>query len=365
MSETVLRQLPLHAAHEAAGARFAPVAGWNMPVWDSNIRDEHLAVRRSAGIFDVSHMGEVFVRGPRALAAVDRLMTNAVGTLAVGRAMYTLLCHEHGGVVDDLIVYRLADDEVLICVNASNRAKDAAWITERIGSDAEVADESDQWAQLALQGPDAVARAVALAPALGDVARFGCARVTIAGVPCIAARTGYTGEDGFEFYVPADAAGPVLDALRAGDEVPLIGLGARDSLRTEARLPLYGHELADDINPYEAGLGWAVKLDGRQFVGRDALAVVRAEGPRRRLRGLLLEGRAMVRQGFALFAGDSEVGVVTSGTLRYAVDEAPIGLAFLDAAHADANEVEVDIRGRRVPARVTRDAFVSLRKGGV
>lgn len=354
------RRLPLHDRHVAAGARFAPFAGWDMPVWYTSIKDEHMAVRQRAGLFDVSHMGEVFVRGPEALEAVGRLITNDLSRLSDGQALYTVMCRHDGTAVDDLIVYRLAADEVLICVNAGNRAKDFAWIVANLTGDATATDESDQWAQLAAQGPQARERVASVTgSAVMSLGSFCCAWVEIAGSRCLVARTGYTGEDGFEIYIPVAAAHAVFDALVSGgvEPLPLIGLGARDSLRLEARLPLYGHELSDAINPIEAGLSWVVKTEGRDFIGRDALAAVRAAGPSRRLRGLFLEGKGMLRGGYEAFIGDRRVGVLTSGSIGYAIGEATIGLAFLDADVCDVASVEVVIRDRRVPARVTNKPF--------
>ncbi len=352
------RTLPLHDRHAALGARFAPFAGWNMPTRYGAIRDEHMAVREHAGLFDVSHMGEVFVRGPGAAEAVDRVVTNRIADLAPGRAVYTMMCRPDGGIVDDLIVYRLADDEVLICVNAGNRDKDVAWLRDHVDG-AELTDETDDWCQLAIQGPDARDIVHSALGEVIDVAPFGVASLDRDGVRLIVARTGYTGEDGYEIYVPATHAGPLFDALvdAGGDRLTPCGLGARDSLRLEARLALYGNDIDEQTNPFEAGLAWTVKLDKGEFVGRDALLAIKERGPARRYRGFVLEGRGMLRGGYEIWSGDRRVGVTTSGSLAFTMNEVPIATGYLDSDVADLETVDIDIRGRRVPARVVRSPF--------
>lgn len=355
-----LRLLPLAAQHEALGARFAPFAGYAMPVRYGSIKDEHHAVRRRCGMFDVSHMGEVFVRGPGALAAVDRLITNDVTRLVDGQALYTAMCAPDGGIVDDLIVYRLGAEEVLICVNAANRAGDVAWIAEVVGSDAEVTDESDAFVQLAVQGPQAVHVVTTIAPAAAEVRPFHAAWGPIAGVTCLLSRTGYTGEDGFEIYAPVEHAADVFDAvIAAGREVEMVpvGLGARDTLRLEARLMLYGNDISRTTNPIEAGLGWVVKFGGSDFVGRAALERVVERGPTRRLRGLFLEAPGVLRGGYALFSGEQHVGELTSGGIAPTLDDQSIGLAYIDVPYDDTERLEVEIRGRRLPVRLTKAPF--------
>jgi aminomethyltransferase len=357
---TPLRTLPLHALHAEAGARFVPFAGWNMPVRYGTIREEHMAVRTHAGLFDVSHMGEVRVRGPAALAAVQRLITNDLHRIADGRALYTVMCNPDGGVVDDLIVYRMAADDIFICVNAGNRDKDFAWISAHLEGDATATDEGDSWVQLALQGPAAVGLAATLDPRAATIPGFGIATLQVAGVDVLAARTGYTGEDGFEFYIPVSGAETVARALFALDpDLRWIGLGARDSLRIEARLPLYGHELAEDIDPLSAGLGWVVKWDAGDFIGRDALEAIRQAGVPRRLRGLVGEpGQGMLREGADVTAADgSVVGRVTSSSLGFMLDDAPISIAFVMADHCNAEHLHVSVRGRQLPVRVLPRPF--------
>ena len=301
MIDAAVRPLPLHERHAAAGARFAPFAGFHMPTRYTSIKDEHHAVRRRAGLFDVSHMGEVFVRGREALAAVQRLVSNDVSSLYDGRALYTVMCRPDGGIVDDLIIYRLAEDEVLICVNAANRAKDFGWIRDHLAGDAQAVDESDDWVQLAVQGPEAVGIVAAVVgEQAAEVVYYHAAWGELAGARCLVSRTGYTGEDGFELYVPADAATAVFDAVVAAGQsvkLQLAGLGARDTLRLEARYALYGNDIDETTNPIEAGLGWVVKLDAGDFIGREAVAQIKADGPRRRSRGLVLADRGVIRAG--------------------------------------------------------------------
>lgn len=360
MSDVALKTLPLHHLHQAAGARFAPFAGWNMPTRYGAIKDEHMAVRTRAGVFDVSHMGEVFVRGDKAVDALNALVTNDLRRLEDGQALYTVMCYPDGGVVDDLIIYRLAANELLVCVNASNRARDFEWMCTHIDRSVAVTDDSDSYVQLALQGPHAVAIATTLWPSLASVAAFGVARDSAVCKGAIVARTGYTGEDGFEFYLPVEHAESVALALMEtgrSSELGWIGLAARDSLRLEARLPLYGHELSETINPIEAGLSWVVKLDKPDFIGRDALAAITETGPARRLRGLILEGKGMLREGYAVLAEGHQIGTTTSGSVAFAVGEATIALALLDVEHSNRAMVDVQIRDRSVPARVVKSAF--------
>jgi aminomethyltransferase len=363
-----LKRTPLHAAHVEAGARLVDFAGWEMPVSYSGILAEHLAVRRAAGLFDVSHMGEIRVVGGGAESFVDWLTPNRVRGLVPGRAQYNAILTERGTFVDDLIVYRLEENVILLVVNASNLEKDLAWVRERAeqwaganpaAGPAEVFDDSDATALLALQGPLA---AEILAPLTGaDLAAmrsFRLAQSLVAGAPAIVSRTGYTGEDGFEIFIaPDDAAAVWRRLLEAGRDRGLlpIGLGARDSLRLEAGLCLYGHEIDDTVTPFEASLDWVVKLEGRDFVGRDALVAQRAAGVPRRLLGLELPGRRIGRAEARVWTagGTAEpIGKVTSGTWSPFVERS-IAMARLDAGHAAAGtRVEVEVRDAREPAQV-------------
>ena len=358
---------PLYDAHRALGGRMIDFGGWDLPVqYPAGTLREHKAVREAVGLFDVSHMGEAYLRGPRATEAVQRLTTNDVGGAAVGKAVYTLLCRPDGGIVDDCIFYKRAADEYFVIVNASNRAKDLAWIREQVGDIVDIEDVSDATALIAVQGPRAFALVDRLAAgALGDVITFGFRDAAVAGVRCIAARTGYTGEDGFELAC-ANADAPALWAalLEAGaaDGVLPCGLGARDTLRLESRLPLYGNDLDDTTSPFEAGLNWAVKLGKGDFLGRDALVAQQAAGLTRQLVGFRIDDRAIARHGYAVVDrgaadGATQVGVVTSGGPGVTVGGA-IGLAYVPPAlTAPGTVLTIDCRGKDVAATVVKGKF--------
>jgi aminomethyltransferase len=362
MSDPISRT-PLHPLHVELGARLVPFAGWEMPVQYSGIIEEHHAVRRACGLFDVSHMGEARVRGADAARLLDRVMTNEMATLRAGHARYTVMCQPDGGCVDDVIVYRMGDAEFFICLNASNAAKDVAWLrTHAEGLDVEVLDECARWAQLALQGPRAEEILAPLTPVpLAGLKRFAFAEGAVAGAAgCLISRTGYTGSPGFEIYLPAASAVPVARALlEAGRPLGLIpaGLGARDSLRLEAGYPLYGHEISERISPIQAGLGWAVKFSKPDFIGREALRRQAEGGPPSSVVLFSLEDRRIARQGAAVFAGELKVGEVLSGTQSPTLGK-PIGSALVAAGHAGSSALTVDIRGHRVPMSLSAGPFV-------
>lgn len=327
-AQTEGRRTPLYERHLALGARMIPFAGWIMPVQYSGIINEHTSVRTRAGLFDLGHMGQLDVRGPDAVAFLQHVTTNDVSALEPGKAQYSLLPNERGGVVDDIIVYRRpAGDGYMVVVNAANHAKDVAWLEQhraaRSDLDVDIRDISDQTGMIAIQGPEAQAITQRLTSIdLTTIGDFSWAEGDIAQVPAMIARTGYTGEDGFEIYTAIEEIGRVWDALmEAGKDNGLVpaGLGARDTLRLEARMPLYGQELADDICPLEAGLGWAVKLEKGDFIGRDAIAAMKAAGPPRKLVGFRLTERSGApRTHYPVQVDGREVGHVTSGasTLR-------------------------------------------------
>ena len=363
---THLLTTPLHAEHVALGAKMVEFGGWHMPLQYQGIVAEHRAVRAAGGVFDVSHMGEVALRGPRAAGAVQRLVTNDAGKLTDGAAMYTVMCLPTGGIVDDCIVYRRAADDYMIIVNASNTPKDLAWIREHADG-AEVVDESAQTGLIAVQGPVVVALLAGLAEGvdLPAVKRFHFARCRIAGVPVLAARTGYTGEDGFELACPADQAVALWRAvLAAGADAGVvpIGLGARDTLRLEARLSLYGNDIDETTTPYEAGLGWVVKPDAGDFIGREALLRQKAEGLRRTLVGFRIEGRGIARHDYPIVdraaATDAQViGRVTSGTTGITVGGA-IGLGYVPVDRgAPGTQLTIECRGKDVAATVVKGPF--------
>ena len=352
--------------HQKLGARMTVFGGFEMPVSYSGIIEEHLAVRNSAGIFDLSHMGEFEISGPHALAMLERGFTNSAARLKEGQAQYTIMCAEDGGTIDDLIVYRLGAERYMLCVNASNIDVDRDWLVELNGGRAKFEDVSDATSLIAVQGPVAVAILATLADfAIADVPRFAVASGQVAGITCLAARTGYTGEDGFELFVDDNKKGTrqlfeaLLDAGAPADAKP-VGLGARDTLRLEAGLPLYGHELDRNSSPLEAGLGTFVKL-GRPFVGNDALQAQRAPGVKKTLIGIQTDdGKMVARQGYHLFRDGADAGVVTSGTFAPSIQR-PIAMAYLatDASKQPSvgDSVEVEIRGRKTRATIVRRPF--------
>jgi aminomethyltransferase len=361
------RQTPLYERHVALGARMIPFAGWLMPVQYSGILNEHKTVRARAGLFDLGHMGQVDVRGPDALPFLQYVTTNDVAALEPGQAQYSLLPNERGGVVDDIIVYRNpGGDGYMVVVNASNRDKDVGWLqqhrTDQPDLDVRVEDISDSTGMIAIQGPAAERISQRLTPAdLSTLPYFAWLDGTVAGVPARIARTGYTGEDGFEFYTDIGDIGRVWDALMVAgqpDGLIPVGLGARDTLRLEARMPLYGQELADDIGPLEAGLGWAVKLDKGDFVGRAPIVAMKEAGPPRRTVGFTLTERGGApRSHYAVKSAGREVGHVTSGALSPTLGE-NIGLALVESGVAGVGKpLEIVIRERDVPAVQVKTPF--------
>ncbi|MEN3301950.1 glycine cleavage system aminomethyltransferase GcvT [Pseudonocardia sp.] len=354
-------ETPLAAEHAALGASFTDFAGWRMPVRYSSDLAEHHAVRKAAGLFDLSHMGEVEFTGPQAAAALDHALAGALSKVKVGRAKYSLLCAPDGGVLDDLVVYRLGEEHFLVVVNAANAAQDAAELIRRArGFDVAVVDRSAETALIAVQGPASPEILRALAdPAAAEVVDtlkyYAAGPATIAGIDVLLARTGYTGEDGFELYVPNSSAPALWRALlEAGAPHGLVpaGLACRDTLRLEAGMALYGHELTTATDPFAAGLRRIVALD-KDFVGRDALAALAAKEPARTLVGLTGTGRRAGRAGSAVLGPDgSAVGEVTSGVLSPTLG-VPIALAYVDAALTEpGTELAVDVRGRSQPYTV-------------
>jgi aminomethyltransferase len=343
-----LKRTPLYERHRAAGARLVPFAGWEMPVQYEGIKAEHLAVRRGAGVFDVSHMGEVETRGRQADALLQRLITNDVRRVPEGGAQYALICNEEGGILDDLFTYRLADEHFLTVTNAANHERDLDWLQSHAGDfDADVVDRIDDFAMLAVQGP----RARALVGGLADgrlPERFHCCQRSVAGVPMLVCGTGYTGEDGVELLIDPDAAPVVWDALVEAGAVPA-GLGARDTLRLEACFHLYGNDMDEHRNPIEAGLGWCCKEE-TGFVGAEAVRAAREQGTPERLAPFRLTGPGIPRPGNAVVGG----GVVTSGTFSPCL-EVGIGMAYLPRERAEpGTEIEIDVRGKVRPAVVER-----------
>lgn len=357
-----MRRTPLFECHAEAGARFVDFGGWEMPVQFDGIQREHQQVRTHGGLFDVSHMGEIDVRGPDALSAVNRLITNDLEAIADGQALYSPMCQPDGGIVDDLVVYRFSRERIFICCNAGNRAKDFAWIQAHLEG-AEARDVGDDYAQIAVQGR---AAAVAIQQLTGtDVAaiqRYWFAEGDVAGVPTIISRTGYTGEDGFELYVPAAAGPTVWRALRAADpDLVPIGLGARDTLRLEMKYALYGNDIDETTTPLEAGLSWTVKLKGGDFIGRDALVAQKAAGIPRRLIAFILDGRAPARHGYpVLDAADQPVGHVTSGTRSPSLGK-NIGMAYVPSGqHRAGTPMRVQVRRQIASGVIVKPPFIHI-----
>jgi len=364
---TALQRTPLRDFHAAHGARLVDFAGWEMPVQYRSILEEHKAVRRAAGLFDVSHMGEVDVQGPDAARFLNHLVTNDVSRLFPGRVLYSPMCRPDGGVVDDLLVYMRGAEDFFLCINAGNIAADLAWIRGQAASfQVTITDRSADYALLAIQGPRAEAIVQSLTGAkLGLIRYYHFGEATVAGVHCLASRTGYTGEDGFELdhaaSDPPHLAEALLEAGR-GHGLELAGLGARDSLRLEAGYPLYGHELSAEISPLTAGLGWTVKL-GKPggFVGRDALAAEQAGGSPRRVVYFRTGDRRIVRADTpVLDLAGAQVGRVLSGTLSPILNEA-IGSALVPAS-AVGQSLQVDIRGAKLNLQLVKPPFVDLKK---
>jgi aminomethyltransferase len=366
-SPSPLKRTPLYEAHRALGGKLVSFGGWEMPVEYSGLSEEHRAVRERAGLFDVSHMGEIRVRGKGALAAVQQLTCNDAAALRDGQAQYTAFLTERGTFVDDLLTYRLSEDDYLLVVNAANTPKDVAWAKRAERPDASIEDESALWTQLSLQGP----RATEILQPLTDVAlapiryyHFETGKVC--GASAIVSRTGYTGEDGFEVYVHPEVGRKIWDAVLASGRpfgILPVGLGARDTLRLEAKMALYGNDIDDSTTPWEADLGWIVKMKKGDFNGRVALEAQKAAGVPRKLVGFEVRGRGIARHGHPLTVdATGKPGIVTSGTQTPTLGRA-IGLAYLPVESAEPGTAfTIDVRGRGVPAVVVPTPFYKRKK---
>ena len=345
----------LYDKHVALGALISPFGGFDMPIQYSNIVDEHQAVRQACGVFDVSHMGEVLISGPDAERYVNHIFTNDVREMPVGKILYGMMCYEHGGVVDDLLVYKMASDCFFLVINASNIDKDWAWIQEQAkGYDVKLEHQSDLYGELAIQGPEAEA-------VMEEVLGLECKELvfytfkTIGKV--IVSRTGYTGEDGFEVYADAAYINECWDKLMASGRCKPCGLGCRDTLRFEVGLPLYGDELSEDITPIMAGLGIFVKLDKDEFIGKEALAKQKAEGAPKKLVGIELSDKAIPRHGYAVLKDGQPIGEVTTGYHTISTDKS-VCMALVDAAYASlGTEVEIQIRKKTFPGTICKKKF--------
>ena len=353
------RRTPLYEQHQSLGAKLVPFAGWEMPVTYEGIREEHSAVRRHVGMFDVSHMGEVEVEGPEALFFLQRVLSNDVAAIGLDRAQYSCLCNEEGGVLDDLFAYRLKGDQYLIVTNAANHGADLEWLGRQSRDfDVTVRDVADRFAMIAVQGPHA--RQV-LGPALGIQLppRFHVSRARVGGRPALVCGTGYTGEDGVELLVDPEVAGSVWSQLLDAGVVPC-GLGARDTLRLEVCYPLHGNELTPERNPIEAGLGWCCK-EATEFIGAEAVIRARAEGTAETLGAFKIEGQGIPREGNPVLHGGEQVGVVTSGTFSPSL-EVGAGMAYVKSELAEVGTaIEIDVRGKLRSARIASKPLYAKR----
>ena len=357
-----LKDTPFRAQHEKKGARLIDFGGWNLPVQYEGVIKEHNMVRNQAGLFDVSHMGEFMAKGPEAEKFLDHLLTNRITAMNDFQTQYNVMCYPDGGVVDDLIVYRFFSEEYLIVVNAANVEKDWEWFNQQAkGYQVELQNVSDDYAQLAIQGPkaqDVLQKLVDID--LNEILFFHFKpSIKIGGIETIVSRTGYTGEDGFEIYVLANQAAPLWDLIldTGADEIAPIGLGARDTLRFEAKLPLYGQEIAQDISPIEAGLGFFVKLDKPDFIGKDALAKIKADENSRRLVEFVMVDRGIARSHYPIEKDGKEIGHVTTGAFAPTLEK-NIGLALLEREFTEADtEIDIMIREKPVKAVVKKGIF--------
>jgi len=358
-----LKKTSLNEMHKKYGGKLVDFAGWELPIQFDGISEEHMAVREKAGLFDVSHMGEVAIEGSEALKFIDYLVANDASLLTGNQVMYTFMCNETGGVVDDLLVYKYSDNKVLLVINASNIEKDVKWIEDKAEDfDVTVENISEDISQLAIQGPQAQKILQKLTDTDLDGIKFFRFddQVDICGERCLVSRTGYTGEDGFEVYLSHDAAPRIWDEiLKAGEGmVSPVGLGARDTLRFEAGLPLYGNELGEEITPLEAGLGFFVKLEAGDFIGRDILKDQKAAGVKRRCAGFRLKGRGIARGGYKVLSEGREIGYITTGYQLPGAKES-IGFAMLDIEYAKiGTPIQVEVRKKIVDAEVISKKFL-------
>jgi aminomethyltransferase len=363
MSTENLKKTPLNEVHRNSGGKMVDFGGWDMPVqYAAGVIAEHLATREKAGLFDVSHMGEIWVEGEDAIKFVNRITTNDVTKLVDGQAHYSALTNEQGGVVDDLLIYRFDEDKLLLVVNASTTEKDWDWITSQVkGENITLTNASKDYCQIAVQGPKALEIAQKLTDEnLSEIKYYHFTVGKFDGVDSIISRTGYTGEDGFEIYAPAEKAEQIWNSiLKAGAEYGILpaGLAARNTLRLESAMSLYGHELSDEISPLEANLGWICKLGKGEFTGRDEMAKLKEEGLKRKLVGFEMVDKGIARDEMDVYINDEKVGVVTSGSPAPFLKK-NIGLAFVPTEFAKiGQEIKIDVRGKHLTAVVVPTPF--------
>jgi len=346
------KKTPLYNWHESNGGKMVPFAGYILPIqYETGLIAEHLAVREKAGLFDVSHMGEFFIKGSGAFDTIQKLFSNDFANMTPGRIRYTPMCNEQGGIIDDMVVYKMAEDNFLLVVNAANREKDAVWIKSHLGANTTFEDLSDSYGQIALQGPASVSILGSISETVPQKFYTFIENGKAAGIDCIISQTGYTGETGFELYCKSSDTETLWKALiEAGKEAGLIpcGLGARDTLRLEAAMPLYGHEMSDTITPFEAALSFAVKMGKEDFYGKSALAG--KEKPGRIRTGLKVTGRGIIREGSSVFYQGQNIGITTSGTFLPYMKQA-MAMAMLNTEYSSAGiKVEADVRGKMIEA---------------
>ncbi|MBC2069765.1 glycine cleavage system aminomethyltransferase GcvT [Listeria seeligeri] len=361
---TELQKTPIHPIYEKYGAKTIDFGGWDLPVQFSGIKAEHEAVRTDVGLFDVSHMGEVLVEGSDSTAYLQYLLSNDIEKIKIGKAQYNIMCYENGGTVDDLVVYKITETKYILVVNAANTEKDYEWMVKNVFGNVTVTNVSSMYGQLALQGPNAEKILTKLTDVdLSSISFFGFVEdANVAGVKTIISRSGYTGEDGFEIYMQSDDAIKVFEAIMAEGVLP-IGLGARDTLRLEAVLALYGQELSQEITPLEAGLNFAVKLNKEaDFIGKEALVKQKEAGLTRKLVGIELIERGIPRHDYSVFQKDKKIGIITSGTQSPTLGT-NIGLALLETPYTElGQEVEVGIRTKKIKAKVIATPFYKRAK---
>jgi len=357
-----MKKTPLNQVHKNMGAKMTDFGGWEMPVEYTGIIEEHKAVRNKCGLFDVSHMGEILVSGKNAKKSLQKIIANDLNKLEKGKIIYTPICKEDGGIIDDLLVYSLQDDQFLLVVNASNIEKDYNWIKEHLLEDTTAENLSANYAMVALQGPNSKKILTQLTDIdLNSLSYYRFREAKVAGVNMIVSRTGYTGELGYELYFEPEEAEKMWDELmEAGSDFGLqaCGLGARDTLRLEKIYALYGNDIDESTNPFEAGLGWTVELDKGDFIGRKKLIDIKENCCQRKLTPFVIRGRGMARHGYEVYAGEEKIGEVTSGSYSPTLEEG-IGLAYLKSEHTEVgSEIEIKVRNRKIKAEVVKGPFV-------